>query len=382
MQKSLYAEYVVRNFPNLVLSIAETLNGRSMTSQIPFIFKDELNPMFSPDGRWETVSGKYHNVAADIIAIGSPTPLKSRDKMNSYTGQLPKFGTMRSLNEKEMLDIKNMIAINRPEAEVVKRIFKDVPFVINAVDEGIEDVFLSMLSTGIGIRKNNVGEAVMFDMHYTDYADNHKSATKVWNAANIADKSAKPLDDIDRMVNAAEGDGNVIIKCFADDTALRAMYNSEQVRAMFGFQRNFVGGASNIPTLSFAQLADLFDSEWGMELIRVRRTTITEVNGVQSSHKAWANGRMVFTCDPQCGDLVYTTTAEESRYVTGGLDEAADRVFGENGVAYQKANDYTLVSQFSEQEPLMEYTKSQAMVVPVLNNVNRIYSLDTQTQQA
>lgn len=381
MQKSLYAEYVVRNFPNLVLSIAETLNGRSMTSQIPFLFRDELNTMFSPDGRWETVSGKYHNVAADIIAIGSPTPLKGRDKMNSYTGELPKFGTMRSLNEKEMLDIKNMIAINRPEAEVVKRIFKDVPFVINAVDEGIEDVFLSMLSTGVGIRKNNVGEAVKFDMHYTDYTDNHKGVAAVWNASNIASGTAKPLNDIEDILNTAESDGNSVIKCFADDTALRAMYNSEQVRAMFGFQQNFVGGAANIPTLSYQQLVDLFDKEWNIELIRVRRTTLTEVNGVQAKHKAWANGRMVFTCDPQCGDLVYTTTAEESRYVTGDLDAAADRVFGDNGVAYQKANEYTLVSQFSEQEPLMEYTKSQAMVVPVLSNVNRIYSLDTQTAQ-
>jgi len=382
MQKSLYAEYVERNFPNLVLSIAETLNGRSMTSQIPFLFKSLLNSRFSPDGRFETISAQYHNVAADIIAIGSPTPLKSRDKMNSYTGELPKFGTMRSLNEQEMLDIKNMIALNRPEEEIVRRIFNDLPFVINAVDEGIEDLFLSMFSTGIGVRKNNVGEAVKFDMHYTDYPENHRGVSAVWNNANIASGTAKPLDDIDKILTRADSDGNTVVKVFADDVALRAMFNSEQVRAMFGFQQNFVGGSANIPTLSYNQLRELFDKEWSIELNRVRRTTLTEVNGVQSTHKAWADGRIVFACDQTVGDLVYTTTAEESRYVTGDLDNAADRVFGDNGVAYQKANEYTLVSQFSEQEPLMEYTKSQAMVCPVVNNVNRIYSIDTLTAQA
>lgn len=382
MQKSLYAEFVQRYFPNLVLSIAETLNGRSMTSQIPFLFKEMLNSKFSPDGRWETISAQYQNVAADIIAIGSPTPLKSRDKINSYPGELPKFGVMRSLDEQEMLDIKNMIALNRPENEIVRRIFRDVTFCINAVDEGVEDVFLSELSTGVGMRKRNIGEAARFDMHYDDYPENHRGVSAIWNTANIAAGTAKPLDDIEALLNVAEAAGNSVIRVLADDIALRAMYNSEQVRAMFGFQQNFVGGAANIPTLSYTQLADLFDKEWNIELTRVRRTTLTEVNAIRANHKAWADGRMVFVCDQTVGDLVYTTTAEESRYYSGQLDVDVERVFGDNGVAYQKANEYTLVSQFSEQEPLMEYTKSQAMVVPVLNNVNRIYSLDTLTVQA
>ena len=68
------------------------------------------------------------------------------------------------------------------------------------------------------------------------------------------------------------------------------------------------------------------------------------------------------------GDLVYSSTAEETRPI--------------EGVSYQMANGYTLVSQYSEQEPLMEFTKAQAMVVPVINNVDRIYTLDTKTIQA
>lgn len=155
----------------------------------------------------------------------------------------------------------------------------------------------------------------------------------------------------------------------------------QQVRSYFGFQSNFTGDVNSIPTLSNSQLQTLFRDEWSINLFRVRRTTRTEINGIRSNHKAWADGRMVFTSDNTVGDLVYTATAEESRYVTG-RDTSDGVINRENGVAYQKANDYTLVSQFSEQEPLMEYTKSQAMVVPVLMNVNRIYSLDTKTVQS
>ena len=360
MQRSLYAEYVEKHFPQLVVAISETLNGRSLNSQIPFLFREMLNLAYSPDSRWQSISAKYDNVAADIVALGAPTPIKGRDTINTYVGELPKFAVMKSLNEAQMKDIDNMIAQNRPETEIVNRIFNDVPFVINAVDEGIEDVFLSMLSTGVGIRKDNVGAAVRFDMHYTDFPTNHIGVVKVWS-----DSTAKPINDIQKIIDQADNDGNAIINCYADDTALRALYENEQVRGYFGFAQNYAGSASNVPTLSFAQLQTLFMSQWGINLIRVRRTTKTEVNGMRDGHKAWANGRMVFTCDARVGDLVYTATAEENRPAAG--------------VAYQKANDYTLVSQFSEQEPLMEYTKSQAMVCPVLNNVNRIYSIDTVT---
>ena len=363
MQKSLYSEFVERNFPQLVVAISETLNGRSMTSQIPFLFRSMLTPTYSPDSRWQSISAKYTDVAADIIALGAPTPLKGRDSINSYVGEIPKFGVMRSLNEVQMKDIDNMIAQKRPDQEIINRIFNDVPFVINAVDEGIEDLFLAMLSTGVGMKTNNVSQAVRFDMHYTDFVDNHRGVATLW-----ANDAAKPINDIQKIVDQSEMDGNVIINCYADDTALRALFENEQVRAYFGFQQSYTGGVDNIPTLSLQQLQTLFQNQWGINLVRVRRTTRTEVNGVRNPHKAWANGRMVFTCDERIGDLVYTATAEETR-------QASD-------VIYQKANDYTLVSKFSEQEPLMEYTKSQAMVCPVLMNVNRIYSLDTLTVQA
>lgn len=363
MKKSLYPEYVERNFSNLVLSISETLNGRALNSQIPFLFSTMLDPYYSADSRWQNISAKYEGIAADVVALGTSTPLKSRDSLNSYVGEIPKIAVMRSLDEVEMKNIDNMIAQQRPEEEIVRRIFADIPFVINGVDERIEDIFQSELSTGIGIAKNNIGQAVRFNMHYDDYKENHKGVAVLWN-----NSSAKPLSDIQNIVDQSDRDGNVIINCYADDTALRALYENEQVRAYFGFQSNYTGSVNNVPTLSFLQLATLFNNMWGMNLVRVRRTTRTEINGVRGEHKAWANGRMVFTCDERVGNLVYTATAEENR-------QAPD-------VAYQKANDYTLVSQFSEQEPLMEFTKAQAMVCPVLMNVNRIYSLDTLTVQA
>jgi len=53
------------------------------------------------------------------------------------------------------------------------------------------------------------------------------------------------------------------------------------------------------------------------------------------------------------------------------------------GVSYQTADQYILVSKYRVNRPsLREYTTSQARVVPVIYNVERIYTQDIETVQA
>ena len=48
------------------------------------------------------------------------------------------------------------------------------------------------------------------------------------------------------------------------------------------------------------------------------------------------------------------------------------------GVEYAKVDDYILISKYSKNDPLQEFTSSQALVLPVIENVDEIYVLDTQ----
>ena len=361
MTQSIYQQYIDKLFPNYVASVVERLDGRSLQNQIPFLFNELLNPEYSADARWASIVGKYENVSADIVALGSSTPKKSRDILQTYMGDIPKIAVKRELTEQDMKAIDSMIERGLPLATIVNRIFADVPFVINAIDERIEDLFLSMLSTGVGRATNNIGQGVNFDMHY--FTENKFGAKAVWSGS-----TAKPMDDITRLMDKAENDGNSVRYIFADNTALNWLYNNEQVRGLFGFQQNYVGGGANVPALSFDQLSAMFMSRFGIELRRVSRSTRTEVNGQRTTHKAWADGRLVFTCDAQVGSLVYTPTAEENHQSAGAT--------------YTKANAYTLVSKFSDEDPVTEWTKAQAMVVPVINTVDRIYTLDPTQVQA
>ena len=361
MEKSLYPQYVEKYFPQYVVSVVERLNGRSLNNQIPFLFIQLLTPQYSADGRFATILAKYESLAADVVALGSPLPLKSRDSMQTYVGEIPKIGVKRTLDEQQMKNIDNMIAQGRPEGDIANAIFSDIPFVINAVDERIEDLFLSMFSTGLGVTTNNVGTGVRLDMHYL--TENQFGVSTVWS-----DPDATPVNDITKVFDKAENDGNVIRHFFADNTLLGYLYANTQMRGLFGFQQNYVGGGSNVPLLAFEQLADLFMRRWSIELHRVVRSTRTEINGQRTNHKAWKDGMGVFACDDRVGDLVYTSTAEETRPVPN--------------VTYQMANPYTLVSKYGDNDPIIEYTASQAMVVPVVNNADRIYTIDSKTVQA
>lgn len=356
----MYFEYAEKYFPQLVLSIVEKLNDSSRP--LTYMYRDLLNRRYSADGRWASILAHYTQVAADVVALDSPLPLKARDTIEHVTGDIPKLGLKRYLTEKDIKDIAAMIAQNQPVNRIVDRIFQDLPWAINAVYERIEDIFLSEMSTGIGLSTRSNGTGVRIDVGYK--AENQFGViTAAW-AANPS--TATPIEDIQRVVDKAEEDGNIISDLYLDDFALRALYKCDEMKQKYAFIVDFVG--ATIPALNFEKLAQVFEDEWNIAIHRVRRKVRTEINGVQQAHSPWAEGRMVFTCDDRIGDLVWTDVVEMTRPV--------------ENVFYQTADEFILASQYSKNDPFREFTSSQAMVCPIINNVDRIYTLDPKNVSA
>ena len=357
MEKSLYAQYVEKFFPTLVTSVVEKLNEKERTT-LSYLYKSLLDYEFSADGRWASILAEYTRVAADVVALDSELPLKSRDSIETASGDIPKIGMKVYLTEKQMKDIDSMIALNMPLQRVLNKIFDDVPRCIEAVYERIEDIFLSELSSGVGISEQNNGTGIRIDMNYKEANQFRAETTWVGHA-----DSCKPLDDLQKVFDKALDDNNTITDIYADDTWLKAFYTSAQVRAQFAFNAGVsVAAGSAIPVLGFEQAADVVDKKWGVTLHRVTRRIKTEINGKKNNHNPWATGVAAFVCDKQLGKVVWTTVAEATRPV--------------NGVDYQGADEFILVSKYSTNDPLREFTSSQAMAIPVLDNVDRIYTLN------
>lgn len=342
------------------MAIIERLNEKRR-SALPYLYKEKLTPQFSLDGRWASILAEYTRVAADVVALDSELPLKSRDSLEVASGTIPKLGMKLYLTEKQMKDVDAMIAQGAPLDRIIDNIFADTPRAIEGVWERIEDIFLSELSSGIGLSTRSNGTGVRINMNF--YDANQFLVSNKWDS-----EGATPLDDIQKVFDKALNDSNTIIDAYADDTALQLLYKNAQVRGQFAFNQGIaMTGSTTIPVLDFDKVKAIFLTKWGVNLNRISRRVKTELNGTKVSHNPWKKGVITFVCDDTLGSLVYTTVAEASRPVTG--------------VNYQTADDFILVKKYSTTDPLREFTASEAMVVPVLNNVDRIYTLDTQTVQ-
>jgi hypothetical protein len=361
MNKSLYFEFVHENFPSLVTEIVEKLNEKRQQT-LPYFFRDLLDTTYSPDGRWASVLAEYTRVAADVVSLDSELPLKSRDALSTAQGEIPKMGLKMYLSEKQMKDIDAMVAQQRPFPMIARKIFEDTPRVIEAIWERIEDIFLSELSTGVGLSYANNGTGVRVDV---GYLDSHKfGVATLWNDV----ENALPIDDMQKIFDKAVDDQNTITDIWLDDFALTRLYKNKQVRGQYAFDMGVTTNNNTVPTLDFDKAAQVIQTKWGVNIHRVARKIKTEINGKKQNHNPWQEGMVVFTCDTKLGDLVWSDVAEATRRVPN--------------VDYQTADEYILVSKYSLVDPLREFTASQAMVLPVINNVDRIYTLDSKTVQA
>lgn len=359
-EQTLYPEFVENYFPQTVISIVELLNEKRNQNEV-FLYKSLLNPTFSEDSKWASITGKYAHVAADVVAMDSELPLKSRGSLEVAHGDIPKIGMKLYLTETQMKEIDVMRARNANVEAIARKIFADTATCIAGVQSRIEDIFLSELSTGVGVATRNNGTGVRIDINHP--SENKFGVAALWDANPT---TANALDDLQKLFDKAMADENVITDVYLDDTAIKALAKNLQFKQQYAFDQNFVG--SNIPNLNNDKVASVFQSYFGVTMHRVFKPVKTELDGNKQNHKPWKDGVLAFTCDAKLGDLVYTDVAENTHRVAN--------------VAYEMADEYILVSKYSQNDPLLEFTASQAMVVPVLNNVDRIYLLDSKEVSA
>lgn len=361
MNPSQFLALIVAQFAGIVTGVTTRLNGR-IEGPLAYLHKTMLAVEYSVSGKWESFFADNTQVAADIVAMDSPLPLKKRDSLGRASGDIPKQGQERQLNERELTDLGVLRAQQGTQNVIIQRIFADTPKVISAIYERNEACFLEGLSTGMCVVSdaNNVGAGVRLDFGYPT-SNKFGAASVVWS--NVA---STPIDDIRRMVQAASDKGESIIRLMMDRTAFANMAKTTQVKEQYAFFANgSVGQVLATPSLS--KVNDYLTDELLPNIQIIDRSVRVERDGVQTAYKPWADGAVVGITSEQVGKLVYARLAEQDSPVAG--------------VTYTEADSYILVSKFSVNRPsLAEFTQSQARVIPVIST--SVYLLDSKTVQA
>jgi len=357
MTTSAYIQWVNKYFAALVLQQVAKVNDPN--NPLTYLHRQLLRPEFSVTGTWKSLSMNNNLVAADIVAMDSPLPLKKRGSLGSATGEIAKMGMEFQLNETQLTEIDTMIAMNTPEAAIVRYLFQDLPNAITGVYERLEYMFLEALSTGVTVATdvNNVGTGIRMDFGYLDA--NRFVATTAFD-----DPASKPFDQIGLMLAKAALDGNVITQIYTDPQTLVNIGSSDQARQLFAFNQNFAGDNINIPSLDIDQLNAVTQRRFGYQFVPIDRSVRVQRNGINIPVKPFKTGAMVGVTTNQLGSYVYARLAEMTRPV--------------EGVTYTTAEGFILASQFRVNRPsLAEFINAQARVVPVISGVEAIYTMDS-----
>jgi hypothetical protein len=318
-----------------------------------------LTPNYSLTMTFDSITGRFKYVTADIVSFDSPAPVKKRNTISKASGAIPKLATARNLNEKEMNEIIQLSQMQGQTNTMMQKLFADTKYVTVGIKETIEEMLYSSLSSGVMFIQDdtNVGHGARFDYNIPD----ENKFGGIWS-----DSDAKPIDDIRRVLDAAEDNQVNLSYLWITKKEIAKLAKNLQVRQHYSFSTS--GAVSeNIPILSSEKVKSMLLTEFGLEVIEVGRTFTHEKDGVQTTKQGWTENMIVFTERRNVGTLEWSNTAESQMQ--------------QEGVMYNKPVDYILVSKSGSTDPVSEKTAAQAIAMPVLQDVDSIYYLDTEEGQ-
>ena len=358
MRQSLFAKYVAALMASLV-TLIEKVNGKREAT-LTYYHKNTsiLKKVFSADGKWESTSVNTTYVAADFVSMDSPLPIKSRDSIATANGKLPKLGISKTLKESD-IDALNTMEAQPGDAGVrarrIRKKLADDPVACNVgLDELLEYSFLFGLSHGYVAMPDDDHPNAMLRLNF-GYFDKNTFGASV--------KGQISLEDIKRVISAADEANDTIIKIWIDKTdfdALRQTREAKELCANYRGQTYTKDTELPVPTAKLFREA--FEDDTNVTFEIVNRSIQFEKDGRKKSVKPWAKHRLIFVCNEQIGSLVYGTLAEATNKV--------------EGVLYQLIDDFKLISKYSLTNPLREMTGGQAKAACIIEDVDQIYVYD------
>lgn len=367
MKESLFIQFIMALWPKLSLYVKTKVNnGQTMS----YLHKTMLNPVYSADQKWEGTSANTVYVAADMVAMDSPLPIKKRDSISTSNGKLPKIGMEKKKGETDINTLNimsaqyqalvaggNAQAAASQKQRIIQQFANDVVYCSVGIDEKNEANFLTALSDGVMAVPDdeNTGTALRVSFGYEKFPANH---------FGVVEKDHICRDDIERVLDKANRDGVTITTIAIALSTYREMKKERWARELVADAKDVTyTETTKLPVPNATAFDEAFATEFGgIQFLKIDRTVYFEKNGKRTPVKPFNADKLVFLSSTQVGSLVWGTLAEVTNPVAG--------------VKYQNLDQYKLISEYSTTKPLIEHTTGEALVIPVIENVDMIYTID------
>lgn len=358
MERSIYADLIGRIFPrlgNLVQRVNERRNGKKA---ITYLHKTMLRLEYSPDQKWESASVNSKYVSADMVAMDSPIPIKSRPSLRHADGTIPKIAVGYTMKESQMNAINIMRAQGRAWQEVAAKLAEDPIACSIALDEKNEKNFLEAISKGyctfdVLNEQNQSVELLRVDFKFPEK-----------NIFGVEKAGVVGRDDVENILSQIKDNLDSVEAVMIEKSTYNAMRKTRWAKELVADGEGRIYTDSTIlPVPNSKRFDEAFKDEYGVTIIVVDRTIREEHNGKERKIRPFDKNRLVFLPNSGIqGALVYGTLAEADHPV--------------QNAQYTTVDKYKLIARYRTGDPLIEKTTGQAMVIPVIENVDQIYILD------
>ena len=355
-QVSLFPEFVEKYFGRVIGKITEKYNGEKTKPTL--LYKSMLTEEYSADLSWGATELNNVIVAADVVAMDASIPLKKRGSLATASGKLSKIALKFRKGEKDISDLNVAIARGTNEATIAAKVLNDVPRVIDGTDARIEMMFEQALSTGTMLVEDseNDGTGVRVDFYKSE--NQFKNRVAGWNSS-----LSTPQDDVQQLFDKAQADGNSIGLVMMSKKYFTLFRKSKQGKELAAsYQGRIFTDDTILPVPGTTLFHEALRDEYGVEFRVVDSTfKVQKHDGSEESVRPWVEANIVAIPTEKVGRLVYGTLAEETNPV--------------EGVNYQKSGSFLLISKYSNNDPLEEFTSGQALCIPVIDGADSIYLL-------
>ena len=341
------------------------LNKRLFDNVIFERFLDWDTPTVSLD--FEELIGQYNiSVAAPTVGDNSKEAILSTEGLETLKETVLNHNLTKPMTIQEyrkvlqLLDSKSLPDKAKTQ-ELIKLMWGDVKTVVDSVLSKLDMIFLGALSNEgkfILDSTTNPEGGVQGEISFNQPEGNIASATTEWNAGNIA--TVDCFEDIQEVIDMA-ADKVVFSKILCAPSVISYMCRTSKIKKMI------FGSDKQSSILTLAQLNAYMQSNNFPVFEPIRRQVRIQNGRNRTPLTPWNAKNMVFVPEGKLGTV-------KNAWANNELKE-------EPGVAYSNYGRIR-VSQWGVGETQgsngVEFTKAEVMALPVITEMNGIYTLKTQ----
>lgn len=346
------------------IDAASELNKRIFDKVVYRDFMDWDSPTVGLD--FEEIIGKYNiTVAAATIGEHSKEPIIGSYGLETVKERVLNHAITRPMSMQDyrkilqLLDSKSIDDAQKKQ-QLINLMWGDVQWVVNGVEAKLDMIFLGSLSNCGKFtfdETNNPEGGARGEIDFNQPASNIAQATTKWTEENL--ETVDCMEDIQEVLDAAE-DKSVLGKILCAPSRISYMCRSKKIKQMIW------GTDKSAKLVQLKDINDYMQSNGYPVFEKIKRQVKVQNGGTLTAVTPWNANNIVFVPEGKLGVVKNAWSDNE-------LNPESD-------VAYSNYGRIR-VSQWHVGETKGankgEFTKAESLALPVITEMENIYTLKT-----